>query len=96
MGEGFKYIKSLLGMGAGDNQIAFVYINPYTTTMIVLAVVFAMPIRVKLNEILSNSKIKFIKESKEYLIYSFYVFLLLLSIIELAQSSYNPFIYFRF
>jgi alginate O-acetyltransferase complex protein AlgI len=96
MAEGIIFIKSLLGLSSGDNQIALVYLNPYTGIMIVLAVIFSMPIREKVNNLLFKSEKQFIKNAKNILIYSFYIFLLLLTIIELAQSSYNPFIYFRF
>ncbi|WP_240927900.1 MBOAT family O-acyltransferase [Cellulophaga sp. Z1A5H] len=96
MEEGVIFVKSLLGLTNGENQIAFVYLNRYTTIMIVLALIFAMPLRGKVNEFWDKSKIPFVKDVKQTAIFIFYIFLFLLSIVELAQSSYNPFIYFRF
>ncbi|WP_424004043.1 MBOAT family O-acyltransferase [Maribacter sp. IgM3_T14_3] len=96
MAEGIVFVKSLLGLTNGHNRIAFVYLNRYTTIMIVLALIFSMPIREKVNVFWDKSKIPFISNIKQTAIFTFYIFLFLFSIVELAQSSYNPFIYFRF
>lgn len=92
MGDAFIYIKSLIGLNNGDNNIAFIYLNPYTIIMLVLALVFAMPVRKKYALLWVNS----LKWTHSFIRYSFYLALFLLSVVELAQSSYNPFIYFRF
>jgi len=96
MHEAVIFVKSLIGLNSGSNQIAFIYLNPYTIVMIVVAVTFSMPIRKTVNDFCS----RFLKTKTDSVFdiskYSFYMILFLLSIIELAQSSYNPFIYFRF
>ncbi len=96
MKEAVIFTKSLMGLTAGENQQAFIYLNPYTAIMICLALVFAMPVRKRVNELWSKSQKQSMKSVQDLTKYSFYIALLLLSIIELAQSSYNPFIYFRF
>ncbi|WP_249356255.1 MBOAT family O-acyltransferase [Maribacter sp. ACAM166] len=96
MAEGIIFIKSLLGLTTGQNQMAFVYLNPYTSIVIVLALIFSMPIRERVNGLWFNTEYIYVRNAKNISICSFYIFLLLLSLIELAQSSYNPFIYFRF
>lgn len=96
MKEAVIFVKSLVGSTSGVNQIAFIYLNPYTVVMICIAIVFSMPIRKTIDDFCSrllNTSTKSVFEISKY---SFYLLLLLLSIIELAQSSYNPFIYFRF
>lgn len=93
MAEAFVYLKNMIGITSGNNLSALIYINYYSITMILFAVIFSMPIRRKINTIISGIiPHSVIKTS----IYCFYITLFLLSIVELAQTSYNPFIYFRF
>jgi len=96
MREGLLYIKSMIGATAGDDVTVLLYLNPYAMTMIFLAIVFAMPIREKMNQAISGLQSVAFTNVYQILVYLFYIMLLGLSIIELAQSSYNPFIYFRF
>ncbi len=96
MTEGFTYLKSMAGLTAGDNFTALIYVNYYSTTMIVLALIFAMPIRHRINYLFNEMQFSFVKSSYQILVHCFYLMLLVITVIELAQSSYNPFIYFRF
>lgn len=94
--EGFRYLGSLASISAGDNLTALVYVNPYSITMLLLALVFSIPIREYTNNYIESKQMLFLKSFYKKGTYLFYLVLLGFSIIELAQSSYNPFIYFRF
>ena len=96
LNEAFLYLKTMFGFAGGDLNVVFIFLNNYSVLMILLAIVFAMPIRQKLNSIVENFGNPLIKSGFNISIYCFYIFILMLSIIELAQESYNPFIYFRF
>lgn len=94
--DGFNYLKAMLGITNGDNSIIFLYINNYSVLMIMLAFIFSTPIRRIFNEKIMNIDYDLIKVLYETCTKLFYLALLLFSIVELAQSGYNPFIYFRF
>ncbi len=96
MKEAFRYLRSMMGLTGGDNYSALVYLNFYTVLMLVLAVLFSMPIRKRMNKWLHKTQSSVVKAAFSTGVYLFYIVLLVLSAIELAQSSYNPFIYFRF
>lgn len=96
MTEALLFLKSMSGLTNGHNNISLIYLNPYSIFMLVISIVFSTPIREKFNGVFYKVKNYFFKTSLELITYSFYLFLLVLSIVELAQSSYNPFIYFRF
>ena len=68
----------------------------HSITMILLALIFAMPIRVWMNDYVNKSDFSSLNKIYQIGVYCFHIGLFLLSIIELAQSNYNPFIYFRF
>jgi len=96
MTEAFAYLGSMFGLTNGDNVTALIYVSPYSITIIVLAMIFSMPLRGWVNKLLNKSQSRIFRKVKVIGIYFFYLALFLLSIVELAQSSYNPFIYFRF
>lgn len=96
MAEAYGYLGSMFGLTRGDNVTAFVYVNAYSVTILMLAVVFSMPVRRFANTYAKNVLSIFLKKSYRTATYIFYVILMVLTVIELAQSSYNPFIYFRF
>lgn len=96
MTDAFTYLKSMLGFTTGDNYAALIYLNSYSIVMIILALIFSIPLRQKFASMMANVRRSSIIKGYNLGIYCFYLMLLLLSIIELAQSSYNPFIYFRF
>ncbi len=96
MFDAFVYLKNMIGLTGGEDTTALIYVNPYSICMMILAILFSMPIRHGLNERIlrtKNGKMGILYRTG---IYFFYIALLVLSIIELAQSSYNPFIYYRF
>ncbi|MCL4114222.1 UNVERIFIED_CONTAM: hypothetical protein GTU68_065103 [Idotea baltica] len=96
MTEAVSYIGSMVGATSGENVTALIYINPYSISMILLALVYAMPLRVWMNNYVKKINSGGLNKMYKIGVYCFYIGLFLLSIIELAQSSYNPFIYFRF
>jgi len=96
MTEAISYLGSMFGLSGGEDVTAFIYVSPYSITMIVLALIFSMPLRVWFNGFVKKSESKIVEKAHGAGIFIFYLGLFLLSIIELAQSSYNPFIYFRF
>lgn len=90
------YLESMIGLSPGTDLTALIYMNPYAISMLLLALLFSMPIRVWSNEFVAKKKSENLNFVFQIGIYLFYTGLLVLSIIELAQSSYNPFIYYRF
>lgn len=93
--QAFDYLLSMMGVMDGNNVTALVYVNYYSLTMIVLAIIFSMPARIYFNGLITKSP-NYGKLTYSGGSYLFHLGLLLFSIMELAQSSYNPFIYFRF
>ncbi len=96
MNEAIAYLGSMFGLTAGEDVTALIYVSPYSVTTIVLALIFSMPLRVWFNEFVRKLGSRQLETVYGACIYIFYLGLFLLSIIQLAQSSYNPFIYFRF
>ncbi|MBM7585759.1 alginate O-acetyltransferase complex protein AlgI [Bacillus pakistanensis] len=93
-----NYIKTMFGF-AGDfhNTQALLYIMD-NWMVFLLGIIFSMPIypiiRNKINEFSNKMKgLLFIKEFSESL---FYLILLLVCTMYIVNSTYNPFIYFRF
>lgn len=90
----FTFIGNMLSFTSGNNFYPYLYLNPFVVGIIIIGVIFAFPIKKLIEE-----KLPFISNNKKWIIplkHSFYLFLFLISIMELAQSTYNPFIYFRF
>jgi len=96
MAEATAYLGSMFGLSGGKDLTALIYVSPYSITMIVLALIFSMPLRAWFNKLVKTSESQVLERVYGFGIYCFYLGLFLLSIVELAQSSYNPFIYFRF
>lgn len=86
------YLKSMFGFSMGSNYEPMMYINNYSLFVLLLAFVFSMPVRNRFNIILNRINHLFAK----IFIRVSYLLLFVYSVLELAQSSYNPFIYFRF
>ncbi len=94
--DAFAYLKNMIGAAGGNDTTALIYVNPYVICVLIMAIIFSMPVRNWTNEFLRKTSSLWIKTGYQIGIYIFYTVLLTLSVIELAQSSYNPFIYFRF
>jgi len=88
------YIKSLFNLSFGVNNTPITNISYYSLLIIVLGIVFSAPVR---NKIPFNSIVRIIGINSSLLLkYIGYFILFFYSILELVQSNYNPFIYFRF
>jgi len=89
-----QFIQKMFSFSAGTNNIPYLYLNNFIFFIILVGIVFASPIRTFV-----SVKLKTFSKTNEWLVffkYSFYLILLLISIMELAQATYNPFIYYRF
>ena len=71
----------------------FIYVNNYFVFVLCLAIIFAAPVRKVIAQKFNSEKFEALQLISTY---GFHFLLLLFSIMELAQSSYNPFIYYRF
>lgn len=91
--DAIVYLHHLFIPTAEGNYIPFIYVNNYFVFVLSLAIIFATPIR-KL--ILRKTNYEKLESIQLISTYGFHFVLLLFSIMELAQSSYNPFIYYRF
>ncbi len=88
------YISKMFSFSTGSNNYTYLFLNSYTLTAIAFGVAFTMPLKKflsqKINDVVKNpiilNRIKHTTLS----------FVFILSIMELAQTTYNPFIYFRF
>jgi len=91
--EATAYLEGMFSFRAGNNAILYQYFTPYFIFVLFLAIVLSSNIR---------HYIEKWKMSLNYpdkitpLFYPFYLFLLFCCLLELAESNYNPFIYFRF
>ena len=91
------YFKSLFSFNITSfslNELS-VYIESYWVYFI-LAFLFQTPIYYKITEKIDKMKGKKIKEVLTVFHYSFLIIIFIITIMFLAYSSYNPFIYFRF
>ncbi len=95
------FIKAFFGLGKGQS-IEFVYysyINNSLLTTLVLGTLFSMPLFVYISnqlKIYKTSQLPIKIYSSLILFEIFYISIFLLSILNVASGSYNPFIYFRF
>ncbi|HMJ69140.1 MAG TPA: MBOAT family protein [Cyclobacteriaceae bacterium] len=89
-----RYLKSMFGLINGDNYIPLIYVNTYTVTVLITAILFVTPLR----EYLSKLAFSSVSQPRARMVIAsiIYFSLFLYAIGELAQASYNPFIYFRF
>ena len=89
-----QMLANMFTLSGGADNSPLLYINTYFIIIISIAILFVIPVRkkfVKLFETRSDIALLFSTAK-----YSFYVLLFAFSSFELAQSTYNPFIYFRF
>ena len=84
--DGLSYLKTMFAM----NSVNFIntetlYLLTNYTVLLIMGVLFATPL------------IKWIKsKTNDFLLYIFYVSILILSTAYLVDSTFNPFLYFRF
>ncbi|WP_203295059.1 MBOAT family O-acyltransferase [Luteirhabdus pelagi] len=96
--ENLSYAIDFLGImvtgGEGANSYPLFYINNYSILILLTGVLFSFPIREKIIDYLQKKVARV--EVRSMVSYSFHLGLLLYSALEVVQSNYNPFIYFRF
>ena len=89
----FSFIGSMFSFTGGISD-AFLHFSPNNCLFLVIAVVFAMPVVPALKKFVSkNVKRRVIGEMVAYVIC---LPLLILCIMSLASSTFNPFIYYHF
>jgi len=89
-----SFIYKMFSFTSGSNNHPYLFFNTYTLIAMLVGIAFSMPLR-KYIELIFNSLIKN-KVVFNFIRYSILLFLFLFSISEVAQTTYNPFIYFRF
>jgi alginate O-acetyltransferase complex protein AlgI len=91
--DAIVYLQHLFTPTTDGNYIPFIYVNNYFVFVLCLAIIFAAPVRKIISQKFTPEKFEAIQLISTY---GFHFVLFLFSIMELAQSSYNPFIYYRF
>lgn len=93
--EAMHYLQSMAGLSSGHNYAALMLLNYYSVLVLILGVIFSAPVRVNvLKSLFENTP--FTSKYRLFGVAAFHLFLFVFSVLELAQASYNPFIYFRF
>lgn len=93
-----EFIQVLFGIGSNPicNNSFVMYINE-SGYIIILAIIFATPIIPKLKSILKSKTKKLVESNFIYGLHStFLVSLMFIVVVILINSTYNPFLYFRF
>lgn len=88
------YLSNMFSYSEGSYTYPYIYLNSYVLTIIALGVIFSTPLRLVIEK---RTKALF-KNAAYYAVakHSVYLLIFVVSIMELAQATYNPFIYFRF
>ncbi|MDX5680768.1 MBOAT family O-acyltransferase, partial [Clostridioides difficile] len=93
-----EFVQVLFGVGSSPicNNSFIMYINDYGY-IIILSIIFAIPIIPKLKSILKSKTKKLVESNFVYMLHStFLVALMFIVVVILINSTYNPFLYFRF
>lgn len=92
------YLQSMLNLTTGKNYGPIIYFNAYVMTIFFIGIIFSSPLRNSLDEFIRKlmGQNKMSNVLYRYLSGTLAILVLLLCFVELAQNSYNPFIYFRF
>ena len=94
LADGWSYLGVMFQWKPEGNQEPLLFLNLYTITMLVVGVLFSMPLGRQL-----EGRLKSLSTSPIWyagLQYAFCLLILGVTMLELAQATYNPFIYFRF
>lgn len=95
----YSYLQSMFGWTNGKNFYPFVYLENYRVFILILGILFSTSIikTIETNlKTLPSPIINIMKPLHKGLSFFSIFAIFIYSIMELAQSSYNPFIYFRF
>ncbi|HAT4372286.1 TPA: MBOAT family protein [Clostridioides difficile] len=93
-----EFVQVLFGVGSSPicNNSFIMYINDYGY-IVILSIIFAIPIIPKLKSILKSKTKKLVESNFVYMLHStFLVALMFIVVVILINSTYNPFLYFRF
>lgn len=90
----FDFIHRLFVYSEGTNNYPLVFLNKFSLLILTVGIIFSMPIRTFIKDnfkiLVSNERTyKFLRICTYLLLFGF-------AIMELAQTTHNPFIYFRF
>lgn len=96
LGHALQYLCSMFSFKTGDANLPLLYLDNYHILMLILGIVFSTPIRKWL-----ITRLKRVDNSKDFafantLSHFTHIGLFFFSILELSQTTFNPFIYFRF
>lgn len=91
--DAIVYLQHLFTPISDGNYTPFIYVNNYFVFVLCLAIIFSTPIRKLISQKFNSEKLEAFQLISNY---GFHLMLFLFSIMELGQSSYNPFIYYRF
>ena len=93
----YNYMLKMLGIGSSVGQFPLMYyLNNKIILAFAIAVFCSLPIATKSFDLLLRTEKNLVAEIKVVLENSFVIAILFLSIMYIAGSTYNPFIYFRF
>ena len=90
---GFSYIGRIFSGTGGLPSGVLAVVTPFTCVIFALALVAMLPWKVWLGRLFAG---KAMEKPYEIILYLGTILLFVLSVLQLAGSSYNPFIYFRF
>lgn len=94
LGYAMSFIRKMFSFSTGDNNYPYLFLNSYVLIATLTGIAFSMPLRKYMlsifRPIITNNIVW------ETIKYSFLLIIFLLSIMELSQTTYNSFIYFRF
>ena len=91
--EALLYLKGMFSNRGFGNESIYQHFNYYVAFVLILALLFSTPIK---TFVLAKMAAMFSKPYQQIIVFPLVLFLFFFSLLELAESSYNPFIYFRF
>jgi len=91
---GIQFLKVMVGLTHGEDFRPFIQMDAYGVVVLLIGIVLATPIRERMQRWIS--RIQWVPYAQTLGAAFLYLFLFTISVMQLAQSSYNPFIYFRF
>ncbi|WP_394974397.1 MBOAT family O-acyltransferase [uncultured Croceitalea sp.] len=92
--QALLFLRKMFSFTKGTDYSPLMYMDSYSTIVILVGFILATPIR----KLISNKYNGIIKMGifNTFFRDAFYLIFFIFTIMELAQSTYNPFIYFRF
>lgn len=94
LGYGLTYIQTMFSWQPDGDVAPLLYLNAYSITMLGLGILLSMPVGRWMERWINASDMRPVWY--QVLQYGVCLLLLAITMLELAQATYNPFIYFRF